>query len=133
MTKTFPAVENPTDGDLVWINRTVHNHAVIVHVAGEVDLLSSRTVDSQLEIAESLVVPPAPVVLDLTATAFFGSAGLSLLFKHTARCAKLGSQLLVVANHETVLRPITISGLDEAVEVVPTLAMALERRAETWR
>jgi anti-anti-sigma factor len=118
------------DGELVWVSRTVHGHAIVVQVCGEVDLVSRAVVDEQLEIAEALVVPPAPVVLDLTSTVFFGSAGLSLVVGHAARCAELGSRLRVVADHRPVLRPISIVGLDTFVDVVPTVFEALERRSD---
>jgi len=112
--------------DLVWISRRVDNHAVVVQVGGEVDLVSAPVVDGQLRAAEALVMPPSPVVLDLTTTAFFGSSGLALLVKHASRCAELGSRLRVVADQAAVLRPIAVTGIGQLVDVVPTIDQALE-------
>jgi anti-anti-sigma factor len=111
----------------LWIDRRMENYAVIVRVAGEVDLMTAPAVDKQLRAAEALVVSPAPVVLDLTATEFFGSAGLALLVEHASRCADLRSRLCVVADHRAVLRPMVLTGLDRVVEVVPTVDRALGR------
>lgn len=120
--------------DLVWISRKVDNHAIIVEVGGEIDLVSAPVVDAQLRAAEALVMSSAPVVLDLTGTAFFGSAGLALLVRHASRCAELGSRFRVVADHPAVLRPLNVTGLGHLVEVVPTIDQALDHsRRETVR
>lgn len=106
------------DTDLLWIERVVDNHSVVVRVAGEVDLTNASLLDAQLRLAEAVVVPPAPVVLDLEAVSFIGSAGLNTLIVHHLRCAELGSRLVVVAGH-WVTRVLSLSGLDEVISVTP--------------
>jgi len=66
-----------TDLDsLLWVQRTVDNLSVVVQAGGELDMLTAPRLSAQLDQAEAIVVPPAPVVLDLTALTFLGSAGL---------------------------------------------------------
>jgi anti-sigma B factor antagonist len=105
------------DSDLLWIDRTVDNHAVIVRAVGEVDLVSAPLLSAQLELAEAVVVPPAPLLLDLTGVTFMGSAGLSVLLDHRDRCAAVGTRLRVVGSW-VVERVVTVAGLTEAIPVV---------------
>jgi len=99
--------------------------AVVVHGAGEVDMATRELLDRHLHAAESQVVPPAPVVLDLTGMVFLASMGLSLLVDHHEQCAQLGSRLIVVATQRVVLRPMQITGVDALLPVVPCVEAAL--------
>lgn len=102
----------------------VRDEAVIVHVSGEVDLVTVPVVDEQLTEAVR-VAPPAPVVLDMTNVVFLASAGLSLLIKHARGCAEAGTSLRVVAADRAVLRAIDITGLAGTMTVVSTVEEAL--------
>jgi anti-sigma B factor antagonist len=104
---------------LLWVQRTVENHSVVVRASGELDLLTASRLSTQLELAEAIVVPPAPVVLDLTGITFMGSAGLSVLLVHHERCAALGSRLEVVPGGRSVTRPLEMTGLDQVLAVTP--------------
>lgn len=109
-----------TDLDaLLWVQRTVENHSVVVRAAGELDMLTAPRLSTQLDLAEAIVVPPAPVVLDLSGLMFLGSAGLSVLLAHHERCAKLGSRLEIVPGGRAVTRPLEVTGLDQILAVVP--------------
>lgn len=102
---------------LLWVQRTVENHSVVVTASGELDLLTASRLSTQLELAEAIVVPPAPVVLDLTGITFMGSAGLSVLLVHHERCTALGSRLEVVPGGRAVTRPLEMTGLDQVLAV----------------
>jgi anti-sigma B factor antagonist len=110
-----------TDLDSVfWVQRTVENHSVVVRACGELDMLTAPRLSWQLERAEAIVVPPAPVVVDLSGLTFLGSAGLSVLLDHNDRCTALGSRLEVVAGKcHAVVRPLEATGLDKVLTVVP--------------
>jgi anti-sigma B factor antagonist len=105
----------------------VVGHAVVVRVRGEIDMSNAELLDEQLQAARAVVVPPAPVVLDLTGVSFLPSTGLELLIIHHDRCAEHGSPLRVVATHRQVLRPIQITGLDQKLVIVSTVGDALTR------
>jgi anti-sigma B factor antagonist len=104
---------------VLWVQRTVENHSVVVHVSGELDLLTAPRLSTQLDLAEAIVVPPAPVVLDLTGLTFLGSAGLSVLIAHHRRCTELGSRLEIVPGGRAVTRPLAVTGLDQLLTIVP--------------
>ncbi len=119
------------DGSL-WVQRTVENHSVVVRVGGELDKLTAPRLHDQLVRAESVVVPPAPVVLDLSALTFIGSAGLAVLLEHDERCAAIGSALRILPGGRVVTRPLVMTGLDQILTVVPAARVpsdleALER------
>jgi anti-sigma B factor antagonist len=109
----------PNVDELLWVQREVENHSVVVRAAGELDMLTAPTLSRQLELAEAIVVPPAPVVLDLTGITFLSSAGLTVLLNHHKRCTQLGSSLEVVATSRAVTRPLTVTGLDHILVVIP--------------
>ena len=109
--------------DLLWVQRTVDNLSVVVQAGGELDMLTAPRLSAQLDRAEAIVVPPAPVVLDLTGLTFLGSAGLAVLLAHHERCAELGSTLQIRAGSTpAVTRPLTMTALDRVLNVVPQLA-----------
>lgn len=107
---------------LLWVQRTVDNLSVVVQAGGELDMLTAPRLSAQLDHAEAIVVPPAPVVLDLTGITFLGSAGLAVLLAHHERCAALGSKLVIRPGGDAVTRPLTMMALDRVLNVVPHLA-----------
>jgi len=115
--------------DLLRVRSEKCGDAVVVHVVGELDLVSAPVLDELLIEAEAEAgSAPAPLVLDLTGVTFMASAGLALLMKHDERCAAAGRALRVVANGSAVLRPIALTGLKTVVTVMGTLADALEEK-----
>jgi anti-sigma B factor antagonist len=111
---------NAEAGDLLWVDRVVDNHSVIVRAFGEVDVVSAPLLDEQLVLAEAVVVPPAAVVVDLSGVSFLGSAGLNLLIDHRSRCAALGTQLRIVGGR-VIRRTVALAGLNEVLPVSPDL------------
>jgi anti-sigma B factor antagonist len=111
------------DAALLWVDRTVDNLAVVVRAVGEVDLATAPLLSAQLELAEAVVVPPAPVILDLTGVTFFESAGVNVLLNHHGRCADRGTRLEVIGSR-AVIRVITLAGVDQALQVVPPTTTA---------
>ncbi|MFC4855365.1 STAS domain-containing protein [Actinophytocola glycyrrhizae] len=107
---------------LMWVQRTVDNLSVVVQAGGEVDMLTAPRLSAQLDQAEAIVVPPAPVVLDLTRLTFLGSAGLAVLLTHHERCAEIGSTLQIRTSGNVVTRPLAMTGLDRVLTVVSELA-----------
>jgi anti-anti-sigma factor len=108
----------PDLDDLLWMERTVEGHSVVVRAGGELDMLTAPRLSDQLDVAEAIVVPPAPVVVDLTGLTFLSSAGLSVLLAHHRRCAELGSRLEIVPGGSVVTRPLEATGLNEVLTVV---------------
>lgn len=108
---------NSVDDALLWVDRIVDNHAVVVRAVGEVDLTTAPLLSAQLELAEAVVVPPAPVILDLTRVTFFESAGVNVLLDHHGRCTELGTRLQVMGSR-SVTRVLALVGVDKVIQVV---------------
>jgi anti-sigma B factor antagonist len=111
----------PELDELLWVERFVENHSVVVRASGELDIVTAPRLSSQLDLAEAIVVPPAPVVLDLARITFLASAGLSVLVNHHERCARLGSRLEIVVNGTAVTRPLEVTGLYEHLSITSVL------------
>lgn len=98
---------------------------VLVHVTGELDHSTAPEFADRLGEAVRTVVPPAPVVVDLTGVCFLGAQGIGLLLDHQDLCLRRGSALVVVANTPPVLRPLqvlelmTVLGVRSSLPVVP--------------
>jgi anti-sigma B factor antagonist len=130
--RTHPMADAETDpvGQLdapggLFVDREVVDAAVVVRAHGDLDMATAELLDQQLRAAEAVVAPPAPVVLDLTGVQFLASTGLALLVTHHELCAEHGTPLRIVASHRQVLRPIQITGLQQKLVIVDTVADAL--------
>lgn len=109
------------------VEQRVAGPAVIVSVVGEVDIATGPSFDRHLDAAEAFVTEGQLLVVDLRQVEFFGSAGLAALAKHRELCVRLGATLCVVADHRRVLRPLAITGLDQAITIVTTVEEAIAR------
>ncbi|OBJ06376.1 STAS domain-containing protein [Mycobacterium sp. 1465703.0] len=117
---------------LLAVEHEAHEDAVIVSVKGDID---SRTVgelaahlNTALELATAQ--PARPVVIDLQAVDFFGSAALNAVLDCHEDGKAAGTSVRVVADHDQVLRPIQVTELDRVFDVYPTLSAALQRRRQ---
>jgi anti-sigma B factor antagonist len=117
-----------TNEDLFWVRWEKRPDAVVVRAGGELDAFTADQLAECLLEAEDAVTPPAPVLLDLTGITYLSSAGVATLVIHARRCAQLRSRLCVVAGHAAVLRPITLTGADDVLDIAPTLDTALSQR-----
>lgn len=94
----------------------------VIKVSGELDMLTAPVLQAciarEIESAD-------PVIIDLAAVVFLGSAGLSVLVeaRTSAKEAHVGCAL--VTDAPAVLRPVKLTGLTEVLSPYPTLALAL--------
>jgi anti-anti-sigma factor len=95
----------------------------VVEVTGEIDRTNSGSVLAVL--TSQLDSRPRGLVVDLTGTLFFDSSGVKVLVLAAARAAERGITMAVVADRGVVLRPLAITGAAEAVDLRPTLDLAL--------
>lgn len=98
-----------------------HESAVVLHVAGEVDLVTaSQLADS---INDAMAERPAVLVVDLTDVDFLASAGMAVLMG----CHKLANDtsFRIVAAGSTTYRPMELTGMTEEISIYPTLDQAL--------
>jgi anti-sigma B factor antagonist len=114
-------VLNGPEARLLRLARASVVDGVVVHVAGEVDLVTAPQLDDELTDVEVRPVPPARLVLDLTEVTFLASVGLAALIDHDERCREAGIELRVVAGNRTVSRSISSIGLAATLDVYDSL------------
>jgi anti-sigma B factor antagonist len=96
--------------------------AFVVHAEGDVDLLGAPDLQQQLERAYRRARPPQVVVADLTEVRFLGSAGISVLLDVGLRCQQQDTPLSVVASRPATLEPLRVTGVNQVLLVVESLA-----------
>jgi anti-anti-sigma factor len=114
------------------VQREVHGLSIVVRAAGEVDQYTVSALRTELRTAIAMATPPYPVVADLTGLQFFGSAGMNELLRQQRRASAAGVPLRIAAAHRAVLRPITMAGLDQVLELHPDVEQALSVDRPTW-
>jgi anti-anti-sigma factor len=93
--------------------------ATVVHVRGDVDVLTSETFRAAILGAEAR---PGRVVVSLLECPYLDSTGLTVLI---AAQRRLGDRFSVVLSHEgNVRKIIEIASLAQFLRIVPTLEMA---------
>lgn len=119
------ALNMPDHGQLIRLRHEVRGEVAVVHVAGEVDLVTAPRLTGELTAVEEQLPTLGKVVVDLSEVTFLASAGLQALVEHKQRCREAGVDLCVVAGG-SVTRTIDITGLNEVLTVCPSLDEALE-------
>ncbi|OSC32454.1 anti-anti-sigma factor [Mycobacterium vulneris] len=117
---------------LLAVEHEAHDDVVIVSVKGDVDSSTVGELTAHLSTALELASaqPVRPVVIDLQAVDFFGSAALNAVLDCHEDAKSGGTSVRLVAEHDQVLRPIQVTELDRIFEIYPTLAAALQRRRQ---
>jgi anti-anti-sigma factor len=104
----------PTADELLSIDLYRCGDAVVVVLAGEIDMLTAERVQETL-IAQ-LSPRPEVMVIDLEGVCFLGSMGLTALALTERAAREQGVELRVVATSRATLRPLEITGM--AVELI---------------
>jgi anti-sigma B factor antagonist len=104
--------------------RTVERHgdAMVVRLAGELDLYNAPAVREALE--QALGERPAKIVVDLGEVAFLDSTALGVLIDARGRLDRRDAFVLAAAGVET-RRTLAVSGLDRHFTVAETVDDAL--------
>lgn len=92
----------------------------IVRIGGELDMLTApRLRDALFPVVSDA---DADVALDLDRVTFLGSNGLGVLVEVARRAQDTGAALRLVAGTRVVNRPLTLTGLDEVLDLYGSLA-----------
>ncbi|MEK6328297.1 MAG: STAS domain-containing protein [Actinomycetota bacterium] len=87
-----------------------------VVLSGELDIASTDGLEKQLAAIE--VDPPATLVLDLRGVEFIDSTGLRSVVAADERARSNGRRLAVVHSPNAVARLLTVTQLDQRLEIV---------------
>jgi anti-sigma B factor antagonist len=95
------------------------HHASVVSVSGELDLVTTPTLQAELERAGA-AAGAKRLILDLRGVSFMDSTGLSLLVKAQRRADAARRQLAVVKGTEQVVRLLTLTGVADRLTLIDT-------------
>ena len=100
---------------LARLNIETRGEVQVAHISGEVDIANAGTLQS--EIADAVSNTAYGLVLDLTDTEYFDSAGIRMLFELRKRLSGRRQSLRVVVPRESVI--ITALLITEVDQIVP--------------
>jgi anti-sigma B factor antagonist len=114
-----------TPGDQFGVTVDVEHHgsAVVLHVTGELDLLTTPTLSEAC--SQELRKRPAVLVIDLTGVTFLASVGMSAIVAAHEEGGE-HTRVRIVGGTRDTLRPIRVTGLDNLLSVYSALSAALE-------
>lgn len=105
------------------VERDWRGGTAVLRVAGSVDMVTAPYLESSL--SACLAEKPVGLIIDLSDTDFLASAGLAVLIHGCAQAGELGIGFAVVADSPATSRPITLLGLDDALNLKPDMDEAL--------
>jgi anti-sigma B factor antagonist len=100
--------------DLSLSVRTVGERAVL-DVAGEVDVYSAPELRERL--SDLLNADDASLVVNLSEVTFLDSTGIGTLVAGLNRAVQFGGTLILVCDHERILKLFRITGLDTVFSI----------------
>ena len=103
---------------VTWSGRTA-----IVRLPGEIDLTNADAIREGL--LSALNQAAAALVVDMTATTFCDSAGITALVRASRRAAATGATIRLAASAPPVLRVLTLVGIDRLIDIYPGVDAAL--------
>ena len=108
-----------------FTDRVRHSY-VIVELRGEVDLGSARILGRHLSLVLTRQAPAT--ILDLSGLVFLDCAGLRVLLAASRQAAARGGSLVLAAPRPVVVKVLRLTGSDQHLVIVPTVAEAVARR-----
>ncbi|MBW0015118.1 STAS domain-containing protein [Mycobacterium sp.] len=105
------------------VTRHREGEAVVLRVSGELDVVTVPTLATDIDIA--INDQPAILVVDLTDVAFVSSAALSLLIEAHRLAEPTATSMRVAADKDAAIRPMRITGVDQILDLYPSVAAAI--------
>jgi anti-sigma B factor antagonist len=100
--------------------------AVVLRVSGELDIVTAPTLATYLDIA--LTSAPSVVIVDLIGVDFISSAAFTLLVETHRLTERTTTSLRVAADGPATSRPLQVSGVDQIIDLYPSVAAAMRGR-----
>lgn len=90
---------------------------VVIHVAGEIDLLTESLLHDHL--SKLLASRPECLIIDLSQVSFLGATGLSVLIKARETAVREGIALKLKSPSRRAARLLELMGMDRLFEMLP--------------
>jgi anti-anti-sigma factor len=119
---------NGTSGNpALTVITVLHEELVILTVQGSIDGVTAPQLSEAVTAA--LTGAPGGLIIDLTTTEFLASAGMTALLTAHEAITPTG-QFGIVADGPSTSRPLQIMGLDQTMNLYPTLDQAVQAMTE---
>ena len=102
---------------------TWSGQTAVVAAVREIDLTNAESLRDAL--LSALNSGALGLVVDMTATTFIDSAGVTALVRASRRAAATEATVRVAATAPTVLRVLNLVGIDQLIEVYPSVTEAV--------
>jgi anti-anti-sigma factor len=114
----------PDPGDAFDVTVDVEHHdvAIVLRVAGELDMLTTPKL--QESVTRELAARPPVLVIDLTDVTFLASSAMAAIVGAHQQAGDASAVRVVATSRETA-RPLEVAGLDSYLAIFPTLDAAL--------
>jgi anti-anti-sigma factor len=106
-----------------WFPAAWSGRTVVVIVAGEIDLTNAENLRDAL--LSALNAGARGLVVDMSATTFIDSAGVTALVRASRRAAATEATVRLAVTAPGVLRVLNLVGIDQLIEVHPSVSEAL--------
>jgi anti-sigma B factor antagonist len=106
------------DSPVVWVGRVA-----VVTLPAEVDVSNADQIRQDL--IAVLARDASLVIIDMSATTFCDSAGVTALVRAVRQASASGAGLRVATSAPAVTRVLTITGVDRLIEIYPSVAAAM--------
>jgi anti-anti-sigma factor len=106
-----------------WFPAAWSGRTAVVIVSGEIDLTNAENLRDAL--LSALNAGARGLVVDMSATTFIDSAGVSALVRASRRAAATEATVRLAVTAPGVLRVLNLVGIDQLIEVHPSVSEAL--------
>ncbi|POX85645.1 STAS domain-containing protein [Mycobacterium kansasii] len=117
---------DPATPTAFGVQQSQADHAVVLAVSGEVDMLTAPQLAEAIQTA--LAAGPPALIVDLSKVDFLASAGMTVLVTANAQVVA-PTRFAVVADGPATSRPIKLMGIDSVFPLYRTLDSALSSLA----
>lgn len=117
--------KQPDTGDLVVSVASPVRGITVLHVSGDIDMLTAPMLVEHVRTQLSGGQPLRSLVIDLTDVTFLGSAGIAVLAETHHMATGAAVAVRVVAPSRTVLRPLQVTGVDQLLTIVDDVDTAM--------
>ena len=97
--------------------------AVVIAAAGIVDMAAAPALADQ--VGAILRRRPGTLVVDFSGVTFLATAGMSVLMEASRKCEELSIPFRVVAHGPVTAKPMELLGIDDLLDIYPTVDAAL--------
>ena len=100
------------------------NDVPVIRAAGELEI--ATVPEMRAVVAQLAELQPRALIFDFSDVSYLDSSGLGILVSAKKRLGNYRGEIVVVTRQQSVLKALSLSGLDQILRVVPTVEAYFE-------